>query len=46
LPHGTRWRTPVEENQSRVSTPALPSRKVVGGVVLLERPSVVEKTGV
>ncbi len=32
LPHGTCWRTPVVENQSRVSTPLLPSSELIGGV--------------
>ena len=46
LPHGTCWRTPVVENQSRVSTPLVPSSALVGGVTLLDRPKVEENTGV
>src|SRR4029453_536199 len=45
-PHGSRCRTPVDENQSFVSTPRSPNRKFEGGVTLVERPSSVEKTGV
>src|SRR5215216_3538715 len=44
-PHGRRCRTPVDENRSLTSTPRSPSRKFVGGVTLLERPSIVENTG-
>src|SRR5260370_10164444 len=44
-PHGSRCRTPVEENTSFRSTPRSPRRKFDGGVTLLERPNVVEKTG-
>src|SRR5437870_13718411 len=45
-PLGSRCRTPVDENQSFVSTPRSPSRKFDGGVTLLERPKMVENTGV
>ena len=45
-PHGTRWRTPVDENQSRVITPPLPRSKFDAGVLTLDRPSVDENTGV
>src|ERR687888_1968354 len=44
-PQGTCCRTPVDENQSRVSTPPVPNRKFDGGVTMLDRPSVVENTG-
>src|SRR5262245_55235919 len=44
-PHGSRWRMPVDENQSCTSTPASPNRELVGGVTLRDRPSVVEKIG-
>ena len=44
-PHGSRCRTPVDENQSLTSTPRSPSRKFDGGVTLLERPSTVENIG-
>src|SRR6187200_3270553 len=45
-PHGTRWRTPLDENQSLTSTPASPKRAFAGGVTLRVRPPVVEKSGV
>src|SRR3954451_20788380 len=44
-PHGTRWRTPVDENQSLTSMPASPSSALDGGVVVRVRPPAVEKTG-
>src|SRR5262245_45864610 len=46
LPHGTRCRTPVDVNQSRVSIFRSPSRKFAGGVVFDERPTWDENTGV
>src|SRR5262249_6145704 len=46
FPHGTRWRTPVDENQSRLSTLLVPSRKLVGAASTLDRPNSVEKVGV
>src|SRR5262245_2784709 len=45
-PHGRRCLTPVDENQSSTFTPRLPSKRFEGGVTVLERPSVVENTGV
>src|SRR5262245_54551151 len=45
-PHGMRCWTPVDENVSFRSTPRSPSRKLDGGVTLLERPRMVENTGV
>src|SRR2546428_9970916 len=44
-PQGSRCLTPVYENQSLTSTPRSPSRKLEGGVTLLDRPRVVENTG-
>src|SRR5437588_11453177 len=44
-PHGSRCRTPVDENQSFVSRPWSPDRRLEGGVTLLDRPNIVEKTG-
>src|SRR5437868_13801032 len=44
-PHGRRCRTPLDENQSPVSTPRVPRNELSGGAVVLDRPSVVEKTG-
>ena len=41
-----RWRTPVDENQSRVSTVAFPSKALTGGAALPDRPKVVENIGV
>src|SRR5580765_6951240 len=45
-PQGRRCRTPLDENQSSAFTPRSPSRKFDGGVVVLERPSVVANIGV
>src|ERR1051326_6578588 len=44
-PSGSRCRTPVDQNESFTATPRSPSRKLDGGVVFPEWPSVVEKTG-
>src|SRR5258708_3816991 len=44
--HGSRCRTPVDENQSPALTPRSPRRRFDGGVALLERPTDVENTGV
>src|SRR5687768_4490928 len=44
-PHRSRWRTPVDENQSLTSMPRSPRREFDGGVTLLERPRTVENTG-
>jgi hypothetical protein len=44
-PHGSRCRTPVDENQSSTLTPCSPDRKLDGGVDKLDRPSVVENRG-
>src|SRR5262252_6978557 len=46
FPHGTRWRTPVDENQSRVLTLLLPSKKLLGAASTLDRPNSVENVGV
>ena len=45
-PHGSRWRTPVDPNQSSTSTPWFPSSDVDGGVTTLDRPKTVENIGV
>src|SRR3974390_3293160 len=45
-PHGTRCRTPVVENQSATSTAVSPTKTVVGGVDVRDRPNAVEKIGV
>src|SRR5690348_7441808 len=45
-PQGTRWRTPVDENQSLTSTPSSPRSAFDGGVTLRVRPPVVENNGV
>ena len=45
-PHGRRWRTPVDENQSLTATPVLPSSELTGGVVFRVRPNIVENVGV
>src|SRR5580765_9102708 len=44
-PQGTRWRTPVDENQSLTSRPESLTSALVGGVTSLDRPSTVENTG-
>src|SRR5215510_13554467 len=44
-PKGRRWRTPVDQNESSTCTPRSPRRKFDGGVTLVDRPRVVEKTG-
>src|SRR5438034_10458311 len=44
-PHGSRCRTPVDENQSFVSIRRSPSRKFDGSVAVLERPTIVDSTG-
>src|SRR5262249_58945583 len=46
FPHGMRWRTPVDWNQSRVSTPESPTRKLVGAATALDRPKRDENCGV
>src|SRR6476660_5617398 len=45
-PHGTRCRTPVDENRSPTLAPRSPSSRFTGGVAVFERPRIVEKTGV
>src|ERR1700741_1786629 len=35
-PHGSRWRTPVDENKSSSSPPRSPSSELYGGVTVLE----------
>ena len=44
-PNGSRWRMPVDQNESLTLTPASPNRKFDGGVTLLEWPTVVDTTG-
>src|SRR6187399_2193084 len=44
-PHGRRWRTPVDENQSLTSVPVSPTREVTGGATLRDRPRMVENIG-
>src|SRR5688500_11603674 len=48
VPHGSRsrWRTPVDVNQSSTSRLLSPDSTFEAGVEMLERPSVVENCGV
>src|SRR5262249_22758968 len=45
-PHGSRWGTPVDENQPPTLTPRSPSSRLDGGVAMLDRPAVAANTGV